>query len=34
MALSGGTVVNPHLVLTQALGQAVRWQLLPVNHGP
>jgi integrase len=30
-ALSGGTVLNLHLVLTQAFGQAVRWQLLPVN---
>src|SRR5436309_3115501 len=29
--LSGGTVLNLHLVLTQALGQAVRWGLLPVN---
>ena len=29
--LSGGTVLNLHLVLTQALGQAVRWQLLPSN---
>lgn len=26
--LSGGTVRNLHLVLTQAFGQAVRWQLL------
>ena len=26
--LSAGTVLNLHLVLTQALGQAVRWQLL------
>lgn len=26
--LSGGTVLNLHLVLTQALGQAVRWGLL------
>jgi integrase len=29
--LSGGTVLNLHLVLTQALSQAVRWQLLTVN---
>jgi integrase len=29
--LSGGTVVNLHLVLTQAFGQAVRWGLLPSN---
>jgi integrase len=29
--LSGGTVLNLHLVLTQALGQAVRWGLIPVN---
>ena len=29
--LSGGTVLNLHLVLTQAFGQAVRWQLLPSN---
>ena len=29
--LSGGTVLNLHLVLTQALGQAVRWQLLASN---
>ena len=29
--LSGGTVLNLHLVLTQALGQAVRWQLLATN---
>ncbi len=29
--LSGGTVLNLHLVLTQALGQAVRWGLLPRN---
>ena len=29
--LSAGTVLNLHLVLTQALGQAVRWQLLPSN---
>jgi len=29
--LSGGTVLNLHLVLTQALSQAVRWQLLPAN---
>src|SRR5204862_4832106 len=27
-ALSGGTVLNLHLVLTQAFSQAVRWQLL------
>jgi integrase len=30
-ALSAGTVLNLHLVLTQALGQAVRWQLLSSN---
>jgi integrase len=29
--LSAGTVLNLHLVITQALGQAVRWGLLPVN---
>jgi len=29
--LSGGTVRNLHLVLTQAFSQAVRWQLLTVN---
>jgi len=29
--LSGGTVLNLHLVLTQAFAQAVRWQLLVVN---
>jgi integrase len=29
--LSSGTVLNLHLVLTQALGQAVRWQLLTTN---
>src|SRR6266508_1331837 len=29
--LSGGTVVNLHLVLTQALGQAERWGLIPRN---
>jgi integrase len=29
--LSGGTVLNLHLVLTQALSQAVRWGLLPAN---
>src|SRR5947208_7185378 len=29
--LSGGTVLNLHLVLTQALGQAVRWGLLVTN---
>src|SRR5438132_2335196 len=29
--LSAGTVRNLHLVLTQALGQAVRWRLLPAN---
>src|SRR5439155_18087671 len=28
---SGGTVLNLHLVLTQALGQAVRWGLIGVN---
>jgi integrase len=26
-----GTVLNLHLVLTQALGQAVRWGLIPTN---
>jgi integrase len=30
-ALSAGSVLNLHLVLTQAFGQAVRWQLLPAN---
>ncbi len=29
--LSAGTVLNLHLVLTQAFGQAVRWQLLASN---
>jgi Phage integrase, N-terminal SAM-like domain len=29
--LSAGTVLNLHLVLTQAFGQAVRWQLLATN---
>jgi integrase len=29
--LSGGSVLNLHLVLTQAFGQAVRWQLLAVS---
>ena len=29
--LSGGTILNLHLVLTQAFGQAVRWQLLATN---
>jgi integrase len=29
--LSAGSVLNLRLVLTQALGQAVRWQLLPSN---
>ncbi len=29
--LSGGSVLNLHLVLTQAFGQAVRWELLPSN---
>jgi integrase len=29
--LSGGTVLNLHRVLHQALGQAVRWQLLAAN---
>ena len=29
--LSGGTVRNLHLVLAQAFGQAVRWQLIPVS---
>src|SRR6266568_3144033 len=33
--LSGGTVLNLHLVMTQALGQAVRWGMLSSNpaHG-
>jgi integrase len=31
LPLSGGTVLNLHLVLNQALGQAVRWQLLASN---
>jgi integrase len=30
-ALSAGSVLNLHLVLTQAFAQAVRWQLLPAN---
>jgi integrase len=30
-ALSGGTVLNLHLLLSQAFTQAVRWQLLPSN---
>ena len=30
-SLSAGTVLNLHLVLTQALGQAVRWGLLAQN---
>jgi integrase len=30
-ALSGGTVLNFHLVLNQAFAQAVRWQLLAAN---
>jgi integrase len=30
-AISSGTVLNLHLVLNNALGQAVRWQLLPTN---
>jgi integrase len=30
-AVSSGTVLNLHLVLNNALGQAVRWQLLPTN---
>ena len=30
-ALSGGTVLNLHLVLTQAFSQAVRWGLLQAN---
>jgi integrase len=30
-ALSAGTVLNAHLVLTQALGQAVRWGLVGTN---
>jgi integrase len=30
-ALASGTVLNAHLVLTQALGQAVRWGLLGAN---
>jgi hypothetical protein len=29
--LSGGTVLNLHLVLTQALAQAARWGLIPTN---
>lgn len=29
--LSGGTVLNTHLVMTQALGQAVRWGYLVAN---
>lgn len=29
--LAAGTVLNLHLVLTQALGQALRWQLLAAN---
>jgi integrase len=29
--LSGGTVLNLHLVLTQSLAQAVRWQILVAN---
>jgi hypothetical protein len=29
--LSGGTVLNLHLVLTQSLGQAVKWGLLTAN---
>jgi integrase len=29
--LSAGTVLNLHLLLTQAFGQATRWQLLSVN---
>jgi integrase len=29
--LSGGTVVNLHLVLTQAFAQAIRWGMIPVN---
>ncbi len=29
--LSAGTVLNLHLVLTQALGQAVRWGILERN---
>lgn len=29
--LSSGTVLNLHLVLTQSLGQAVRWELLSSN---
>jgi integrase len=29
--LAAGTVLNLHLVLTQAFGQAVRWQLLAAN---
>jgi integrase len=28
---ASGTILNLHLVLTQALGQAVRWQLLQTN---
>src|SRR4051794_37979090 len=29
--LCAGTVLNTHLVLTQAFGQAVRWGLIPSN---
>jgi len=29
--LSAGSVLNLHLVLTQAFGQAVRWQLVPTS---
>src|SRR5205814_10589462 len=29
--LSSGTVLNLHLVLTQALSQAVRWGIVPTN---
>jgi integrase len=29
--LSGGTILNLHLVLTQAFAQATRWGLIPVN---
>jgi hypothetical protein len=31
--LSAGTVVNMHLDLTQALGQAERWSLITVPEG-
>jgi len=31
MSVSAGTVLNLHLLLTQAVAQAVRWQLLAAN---